>query len=433
MKELKCIWIVVLVCLASITHAQNFIVLGGTLHTGNGEVIEHAAIFVENGIIINIADARLIRPDPSFGSIISAGAKHIYPGLIAAHTTLGLNEIDAIRPANDYTEVGEFTPHIRSLVAYNTDSRLIPTVRSNGILYSQIVPKGGLISGTSSVVSMEAWNWEDAVVKEGDGIHLWWPKKYLMSVSAENKGASETHFLYDGKIDRIKTFLQRAKAYQNGQHDDTDLVLAAMKGVFNGQQNLYVHAQGASEMISAIHLIKELEIPNMVIIGGQESQHIIGLLKEEDIPVILTCLHKLPPREHSDINHWYELPAILHDAGIEFCISYSGVTNIGYGSWENRSLPFIAGTAVAYGLDRETALAAISGNVASILGLDYSGTVVVGEEATFLISEGDLLDMRTSIVTHAWIKGKEVDLNDKQKALYEKFRGKYVEEGKIVE
>lgn len=410
--------------------AQNFYVLNGTVHTGADSVIENAAIIVKDGKILDIMDARLIKIDPNFGPIVEASGKHIYPGLIAGYTTLGLTEVDYLRQTKDYREVGQFTPNIRSLIAYNTDSRILPTVRSNGILFAQIVPEGGFISGSSSVVKTQAWNWEDAVVAEDEGIHLWWPQKFVQTGWWAQPGPIKEDKKYSKKTEEIKQFLERARAYwSSADPGDTDITLEAMKGVFEGNQNLYIHVHGASEIIAAIHLAEELGIEKPVVVGGAEADKVVDLLKEYDVPVMLTAIHKLPPRRHNDINHWYQMPSVLHEAGVLFCLTFGEWQSSFNGAWENRNLPFLAGSAAAHGLDRETALAAITSNVSKIIGMDYSGTVTPGEDATFLISEGDLLDMRTSHVTQAWIKGQSVDLTDKHKVLYERFVDKYKEEG----
>ena len=104
--------------------------------------------------------------------MVDLKGKHVYPGIIAPATNLGLIEVSTVRASADYNEVGDINPNIHSIFAYNTDSKVINTLRSNGILLAHIVPSGGTISGTSSVVQLDAWNWEDAAYKTDNGIHL---------------------------------------------------------------------------------------------------------------------------------------------------------------------------------------------------------------------------------------------------------------------
>ena len=147
---------------------------GGTAHIGNGQVIENSNITFENGKITAVGGPS----SPIRGKIIDISGKHVYPGIIAPVSTLGLVEIDAIRPSNDEDEIGDFLPNIRSLIAYNAESKVVESMRPSGVLLGQISPQGGVISGTSSIVQFDAWNWEDAAVKVDEGIHLHWPNTF---------------------------------------------------------------------------------------------------------------------------------------------------------------------------------------------------------------------------------------------------------------
>ena len=121
----------------------------------------------------------MIRIDPNaFDTIYRLYNKHIYPGFIVPNTTLGITEIDAVRASNDYEETGSINPNTRSLIAYNAESKITRTVRSNGVLIAQVTPRGGLISGQSSIMHLDGWGWEDAVLRSDDGIHLNWPSSF---------------------------------------------------------------------------------------------------------------------------------------------------------------------------------------------------------------------------------------------------------------
>jgi hypothetical protein len=101
--------------------------------------------------------------------------KQVYPGLILSSSNLGLVEVSSVRATSDVREIGDLNPNVRSIVAYNTDSKVINTLRSNGILMANIVPQGSMIAGSSSVVQLDAWNWEDAAVKTDAGMHFYMP------------------------------------------------------------------------------------------------------------------------------------------------------------------------------------------------------------------------------------------------------------------
>ncbi|GAL66726.1 hypothetical protein JCM19301_3204 [Jejuia pallidilutea] len=149
---------------------------GATAHLGNGKVINNALIMFEAGKItfIGSANTKIARK----GKIIDAKGKHVYPGFIIPNSTLGLVEIDAVRATDDDAEIGTWNPHIRSLIAYNAESKVVESMRPNGVLLGQITPRGSRISGTSSIVQFDAWNWEDAAVKVDDGIHMSWPNNF---------------------------------------------------------------------------------------------------------------------------------------------------------------------------------------------------------------------------------------------------------------
>ena len=187
MKTLKNILPILIMSFGFIVYSQQtpaplqkevFTITGATAHIGNGEIIQNSIITFENGKLVAVADATTSKI-PLRGTIIDASEKHVYPGFIAPNTTLGLVEIDAVRPSRDLDELGQFIPNIRSLIAYNAESRVVESLRPNGVLIAQTTPRGGIISGTSSIVQLDAWNWEDAAIKVDDGIHLNWPESYV--------------------------------------------------------------------------------------------------------------------------------------------------------------------------------------------------------------------------------------------------------------
>lgn len=400
---------------------QPVIIANATIHIGDGTVIENGIIGFEKGVIVFVGDARTVKYNPEGYEVINAAGKHIYPGLIAPNTTLGLNEVEAVRATNDMQEVGEFNPNVRSIVAYNTDSRVIPTLRSNGILFAQIVPIGGTISGTSSIVETDGWNWEDAAYSMDNGIQLNWPS--VNTYKWKNGYQVIENPEYGNTVSEIENFFQQALAYSKEEtHTPVNLRFEAMRGVFNGEKKLFIHANGAKEIIHAIHFAETFHI-TPVLVGGNEANLVLTLLKEKNIPVILERVHALPSRNDYDIDMAYKLPYILHQAGILCGLS---VSNGSEGFWNQRNLPFEAGTAAAYGLTKEEALQCITLNNAKILGIDSTaGSLKKGKDATLLICEGDILDIRTNTISTAFIRGRKVATENWQNALYEKYSIKY--------
>jgi imidazolonepropionase-like amidohydrolase len=403
--------------------SKSILLLGGIAHLGNGKVIENSAIGFKDGKLTLVADATTIKlQQGAFDEIIDIHGKHVYPGFIFPNTTLGLQEVEAVRSTRDFAEVGGIVPHVRSVIAYNTDSKIIPTVRTNGVLMAQVVPRAGTITGTSSVMELDGWNWEDAVYKADDGIHMNWPSMFKYSGWWAEPGGVKKNEDYDKQVNDFKKFFKDSKAYSEGKIEEKNLRFEAMKGIFKGTQNLYIHSDYVKELSESINFAKENGVKNIVLVGAKDSYQIIDLLKENNVSVMVSRVHELPERPEDDVDQPFKLPSLLQKAGILFCINIEGNMD----PMEGRNLPFQAGTAAAYGLGKEGAVSAITLNTAKILGIDKTtGSLEVGKDATLFVSTGDALDMRTNNVEKAFIRGKSIDLNTEQKELYKKYSTKY--------
>jgi imidazolonepropionase-like amidohydrolase len=400
------------------------VITNATVHVGNGQVLNNASIEIKDGKISQIGTS--ITPSPG-ATVVNAQGKHVYPGLILPISNLGLVEIGSVRATNDAAEIGDLNPNVRSIIAYNTDSRVINTLRSNGILLANVVPDGGLLTGSSSVVQLDAWNWEDAAYKTDAGIHLKMPslmaRPRFGGFGGGGGGPQQpSDPVKEGldRIDMIKGFFQEAKAYHaEASHAQTNLKLEAVKGLFDKKQRLYIHASTVKQMLIAIEFAKEFGF-GVVIVGGTDAWQIADLLKQNNISVILNQPHSLPTLEDDDVDQPYKNAAMLQKAGVVFAISDDD------GQTRGRNLAFNAGTAAAYGLGKEEALQAITLNAAKVLGIaDKTGSLEVGKDANIIISEGDIMDMRTSNVTDAFIQGRKIDLTDKHKLLYDRYKHKY--------
>ena len=401
-------------------------ITGGTIHVGNGQVIEGGTIAVDNGKIVQVG-ANITVPGENV-KVIDARGKQIYPGIILPVTDLGLKEIgNGVRGSNDYVELGDLNPSIRSIVAYNTDSKIINTLKASGILLAGVTPQGGTISGSSTVVQLDAWNWEDAAYKMDGAIHVNLPTfiappRRFGGGGRRGAGAPVVDPAKEAltKIEEIKAFFREARAWlQEPTHKETNLKFEAVKGLFSKQQKLFVHGDQVKQMLVAIDFAKEFGF-DVVIVGGSESWLIADLLKQNNIAVILEQQHRLPTTEDDDVDQPYKTPAQLQKAGVLFALNDDNEET------RYRNLMFNAGTAAAYGLTREQALQAITLNSAKILGIeDRTGSLEAGKDANIVISGGDILDMRTSLIEHAFIQGREVSLENKQTQLYKRYMGKY--------
>lgn len=400
-----------------------FFITNGTVHVGNGQVIENCTIKITDSKITEVGAGVQIT---SGAKVIDAKGKHVYPGLILSISQLGLIEVNSVRATIDATEIGNVNPGIRSIVAYNTDSKVINTLKSNGILFANVVPQGGIVSGSSSVVQLDAWNWEDAIYNADGAMHINMPSLFFrpspfaafLGLPDRNSGDVVKEGL--AKIEEIKNFFREAKAYhKESAHATTNLKFEATKKLFDKKQKLFVHCDIVKEMLVAIDFAKEFGF-DVVIAGGSESFLIPDLLKQNNIAVILGQRHALPTTQDDDIDLPYKSATYLQNAGVLYAINDED------GQTRGRNLPFNAGTAAAYGITKEQALSAITLNAAKILGIDkVTGSIEVGKDANIVISEGDILDVRTSIITDVFIQGRQVGLVDKHKQLYERYKSKY--------
>ncbi len=398
-------------------------ITNGTVHVGNGTVIDKATIEVNNGKIVAIHTSEV--SIPAEAKKVDATGKQVYPGLILPNTDLGLKEIaNGVRGSNDYLELGDLNPNVRSIVAYNTDSKIINTLKANGILLASVTPEGGSISGSSSVVQLDAWNWEDAAYKMDNNIHMNMPS--FIRRPGRRFGAFNPENMPDPskeayeKIDELKNFFRQAKAYiAESKHTQTNLKFEAVKGLFDGSKHLFIHADQVKQMLAAIDFAKEFGF-KVTLVGASDSYQIAGLLNTHNISVILNQEHALPTTEDDDVDQPFKTPGELQKAGVLFAL------NDAFDEARYRNLMFNAGTAATYGLTKEQALQAITLNSAKILGIDdRTGSIEVGKEANIVVSDGDILDMHSSIIRHAFIQGREVSLENKQTELNRKYLTKY--------
>jgi imidazolonepropionase-like amidohydrolase len=240
--------------------------LNATAHIGNGKVVESALVAINNDKIETVSETKGLRLNyTNYDTVIDLAGKHIYPALINTNNVLGLHDAQAVRATLDFAEVGSFNPHIRSLIAYNTDNIIIPTVKTNGVLYTQATPRGGIISGSSSLMALEGWNWEDAVLLTDDGIHLNFPPMAIQRWSADEGEIKAANKRYKEEMQFLTKFFEDAAAYcKQASYDEKDLRFEAVRPVLSGKANLYVHTQKAKDMLSAINFSKKSMVASKV-------------------------------------------------------------------------------------------------------------------------------------------------------------------------
>jgi hypothetical protein len=423
---------IIFVCIAQATaqvpvvapaQKKTIMLTGGIIHTGTGEVITDGAVVFSGGKISFVGKSADTKLDKAGAEVIDVSGKHVYPGLIFPATSIGLVEIGSgVDVATDNRETGELNPNVRAIVAYNTDSHVIPVLRSNGILLAQIVPVGSLLPGTSSVVQLDAWNWQDAAYKPDNGIQLVWPNK---AASTGRRGGSfpvaeSGTVTYDKNVEALEEIFTDAAAYAAVEKPkDTNLRLEALRGLFDGSKIMFISAGDPKGMMAAVSFGKRHGVKKMVLTGADESTWLIkDFLKENNIPLLLADPLSVPKYDYSDTKMPFRLAAMFTKEGILVGLTYSKQA---YGN-----LPFAAGQTVAYGLTKEEALQTVTLNSAKILGIDdRTGSLEAGKDANIVVSTGDLLDMSTNNVEYAFITGRNISLDNKHKQLNRRFRAKY--------
>ncbi len=398
--------------------SQAVLIKGATLHTVTDGVKPNTDLLFEAGVIKQIASN--ITPVANT-KVIEASGKHVYPGLIGLSSNLGLVEIGAVRATRDASETGRVTPEVKAHIAYNADSELIPTVRSNGITHVESSPDGGGLMGQSSLMQLDAWNWQDALVKAGTGMHLQWPQSGINKSFWEKRPPEKQKEDQEKERARLKELFAQIKAYDKARQADKqqaiDVRWEAMRPVLRGDMPLFIHVNDYRQIEEAIHFAQS-ESLKVILVGVSDADKAIDLLQAHKIPVIYTSPWGRPDRSDEALDKAYRMPGLLEQKGIEYALTVGG-------SWNMRDLPFAAGQSIAYGVSPETALKSITLTPAELLGVDETmGSLTVGKQATLIISQGDLFDHLTHHVETMYIDGRPVDLDNRHKRLYEKYSKK---------
>ena len=374
---------------------------------------------------------------PAGAQAIDATGLTVYPGMMDGGTSMGLSEIPQGANATvDDAEVGSFNPNAQAQWAINPHSAHIGVSRVVGITHVLSSPRGGLISGQSAIVNLAGWTAPDMTVVPKAALVINLPRSgfsfgrggFQALMARINQGAeSDPDRLRERQLDSIRTLLRDAEAYGRAidayerdrslprpQHD---VVLAALVPAVRGQMPVLFTAERASEIRAAVTFAREMKL-KPIIFGGRDAWQVVDLLKQNDVPVILTAVMDLPSREDDPYDVNFSAPAKLHRAGVRFAIT-SGDQGA-----EVRNLPYTAGMAAAFVLPKDVALRSVTMAPAQILGVgDRLGSIEVGKMANLVVTDGDLLEARTK-TRHLFIDGRPVPLSSKHEVLYETFKNR---------
>lgn len=409
------------------SQAERILLIGAEVHTLAGPVLNPGQVLMEGTQILEVG-ARIEAKD---ATVTDLTGLRLYPGLIAASTSLGLTEISAVRATRDSTEVGRFNPDVQSWVAINPDSELIPVARANGIAHAVPVPQGGLVSGQSALMALDGWTMESMAVHKSIAMHVDWPEMSLDVIPKEQmKDKSKWKSPEDLAKERrkemaqLENFFLEAGAYIKardlGTNTDAHPTWEAMRGVLKGQIPVVVRADDLRAITAAVQWAKTNQL-RLVISGGRDAAAAASLLASNHVPVIYEHVFDRTLRDTESYDHLFRTPAVLHKAGVLVALS-AGIGDMA--ETDIRNLGHHAAQAVAFGLDPEEAVRCITINPARIYGLgDQIGTIEKGKNATLIATDGDVLDLRTR-VRRLWIAGRPSSLETRHTRLYEKYRNR---------
>ena len=406
--------------------SEPVVLMATTIHPVTGPVIDNGYVIFDKGVITAIGSGQA----PSVPGAVkhNASGMHVYPGLIAAQSNLGLVEVEAVDVTLDYSELGRVKPEVRAAVAVNPDSDLIPVARAAGVLTALSLPSGGLVSGRCSLLRLDGWTWENLAVEPELGLVINWPRTEPFVSRFNPVPEDEQRKQIKEDLEAIDKLFDDAQAYINARDADskveTDLRFEAMRPALKGEKPVFIRANMAGQIESAVAWVNRRGL-KIIIVGGAQADQMTDLLKQHNVPDIISGTHRVPLRRQDAYDQPYSLPARLHEAGVTFCIATDG------GASNLRNLAHQAATAAAYGLPQDEALKAITLYPARILGVERTfGSIEVGKSATLILTTGDPLDIRNDVLV-AFIDGRKIDLGSRHKSLYEKYREKYRQLGLV--
>ncbi|MDG2423863.1 MAG: amidohydrolase family protein [Phycisphaerales bacterium] len=410
------------------TQSGPILLLGGAIHPVSGPTIPDGWVLLEEGRISAVGSG-VVPETATETRVVQLAGRHVYPGLIAADSQLGLVETGMVDVTHDHDEYGSWTPETRAYIALNPDSDLLPVTRAAGIMTAMVTPDGGRMPGRSTVIRLDGWTPEDLAIDREAALVIEWPRSGRSGRRGPGGGSGGGGADRSGEqIREIDEFFEAASLYHTARvHDASmkpDLRYEAMKPALDGDVPLLIKASTAAQIESAVSWAHTRDL-DVVILGGEESDRVIDVLVEHEVPVILRGVHRTPVSRHVAPHAPHELPGVLHEAGIKFCIApRDRPAHI-------RNLPHHAATAAAHGLPREAALRCVTLDAAEIIGQgDRLGSIEPGKSGTLIITSGDPLEITTD-VEMAFIDGREIDLASRHTQLRDKYREKYRQQGRI--
>ena len=420
--------------------AETMLLSNAIVHTVSAETLSPGEILIKDDKIVGVG-ASLASAD---AKVIDLQGRHVYPGLIALDTALGLGEIEAVHATQDTTEVGEYKPDVQSWIAVNPDSELIAVTRANGITHIEPAPQGGVVAGVSGLVALDGWTTEQMTIKHPTALHVSWPAMELDTTPKEQlRDKSKFKSLEDQarerreKLKALDDFFLEARAYAKAREAATKESGAAAPGlnppweamlpVVRGEIPIMVHADELRQIKTAVNWARTNDY-KIIIVGGRDAWRAATLLAANKIPVIYESIFAMPRHDDDSYDVNFKAPEALRKAGVTVVFSHGPQS---MESPHTRNLPYDAAQAVAFGLPESEALKGITLYPAQILGVvDRLGSIETGKEATLFVCDGDIFDIRAN-VKQMWIAGHEVSLENRHTRLYDKYKSRLAACGKV--
>lgn len=406
----------------------------------NARIVTVSGPVIERGTVVIGADGRIqaVGADvavPAGAQTLDGSGLSVYPGMMDAGTSLGLSEIPQGANATvDISEIGSFTPNVQAIFGLNPHSAHVGVMRVVGVTHAVSRPTGGILSGQAALVNLAGDTPPQMAVVSNVAMTATLPRSGFAGrgfggggpggpqAAGGTQAANQTR---QRQLDSLGAMIADARAYMKA-HDAfaanpslprpaRDVVLASMLPMLRGEMPVIFNADAASDIRESVSFARANGL-KAIIMGGREAPEVAELLKQNDVPVIVTGVFALPQGEDDPYDINFTLPRRLAAAGVRYAIS------TGDGGAEARDLPYVAGMAAAHGLPKDEALRAVTLYPAQIFGVgDRFGTIEPGKVANLVVTTGDMLEARTDTKA-LFIAGRPVPLDSKHTYLWEMFR-----------
>ncbi len=404
----------------ALTAQDVYAITGATVVPVSGPTIPNGTVVISGGKISAVGAGVAV---PAGATVIDGKGMFVYPGLFDSGTSLGLTEIGSVPGGEDGQELGEFNPQNNALTAVNPHSELIPVTRVSGVTTVITGAGGGLIAGSAALMDLTGWTPDEMGIRPRAGMVMTYPRVAGgggFGGGGGGGGGGQTpeqqRETRDRQIRALRTYLWDAKGYNDQrEHAKTNLAFAALGPVLRGEIPAIFDVVTTEQIQGVLALADTFKL-KVILRGASGAWRLADTLAARKIPVIVGPTTQLPQGEEA-YDAVYANPGVLARAGVKIAFQTDDAGN-------SRNVAYNAALAVAYGLDAEAALKAVTIWPAEIWGVgDRYGSIAVGKVANLVVTTGDPLDVR-SVPQHVFIRGRPVPLTDRHTRLYEQFKAR---------